>query len=90
MRRTNQTQAMNRNELYEWIMMLGFCALDMSLYLDTHPSDEQALDYYNQCSSLYQNAVDTYEQNYGPLALSGGGLKSWDWNSTPMPWEGGN
>ena len=35
-----QQKRMNQKELYEWIMMLGFCAVDMMLYLDTHPDDE--------------------------------------------------
>ena len=38
-----QQKRMNQKELYEWIMMLGFCAVDMMLYLDTHPDDEEAL-----------------------------------------------
>jgi spore coat protein JB len=80
---------MKQKELYEWIMMLGFCALDMTLYLDTHPDDKEALAYYNQCNTLYQNAMETYGQKYGPLTLSGGDLTSWDWNTAPMPWEGG-
>jgi spore coat protein JB len=84
-----RAHAMKQKELYEWIMMLGFCALDMTLYLDTHPDDKEALAYYNQCSTLYQNALETYAQNYGPLTLSGGDLTSWDWNTAPMPWEGG-
>ena len=39
-----QQKRMNQKELYEWIMMLGFCAVDMMLYLDTHPDDEEALN----------------------------------------------
>ena len=41
-----QQKRMNQKELYEWIMMLGFCAVDMMLYLDTHPDDEEALNYF--------------------------------------------
>jgi spore coat protein JB len=89
MNQGRQTQPMNRKDLYEWIMMLGFCALDMSLYLDTHPDDAEALAYFNQCNALYQNAMEAYEESYGPLTLSGGELTSWDWNTAPMPWEGG-
>jgi spore coat protein JB len=81
---------MNQKELYEWIMMLGFCSLDMTLYLDTHPDDQAALDYWNQCNALYQSALESYEESYGPLTLTGGQqLDTWDWNTAPMPWEGG-
>jgi spore coat protein JB len=90
MNKSNQMQPMNQRELYEWIMMLGFCALDMTLYLDTHPDDMDALDYWNQCNELYRSAMESYEERYGLLTLGGGQpLESWDWNIAPMPWEGG-
>ncbi|MGN0415038.1 MAG: spore coat protein CotJB [Agathobacter sp.] len=90
MMRPNRPPQMNRKELYEWIMMLGFCALDMALYLDTHPDDAEALNYFNQCNELYHSAKDTYEEQFEPLTmLPGQPLNSWDWNSGRMPWEGG-
>lgn len=90
MNRPNQMQPMNRQELYEWIMMLGFCAFDMMLYLDTHPDDEEALNYFNQCNELYHSAKQSYEENFGSLnAFTDKTLDSWDWNTAPMPWEGG-
>ena len=46
MNRTNRGQQMSQRELYDWIAMLGFCAVDMMLYLDTHPDDEDALNYF--------------------------------------------
>ena len=27
----------------------GFAMLDAALYLDTHPKDEKAMDYFNNC-----------------------------------------
>ena len=56
-----QQKRMNQKELYEWIMMLGFCAVDMMLYLDTHPDDEEALNYFNQCTALYNAAKQSYQ-----------------------------
>ena len=81
---------MSRKDLYEWIMMLFFCAYDMLLYLDTHPDDSNALDYFNQCNELYNSAKRAYEQRYGRLdAFGDGKVSCWDWNTAPMPWEGG-
>lgn len=81
---------MNQKELYEWIAMLGFCSYDMLLYMDTHPNDTEALDYFNQCTQLYNSAKKTYEERFGQVnAFSGGPLSEWDWNTAPMPWEGG-
>ena len=85
-----QQKRMNQKELYEWIMMLGFCAVDMMLYLDTHPDDEEALNYFNQCNTLYNAAKQSYQELFGLLnAFSEQERFSWDWNTAPMPWEGG-
>lgn len=85
-----QQKRMNQKELYEWIMMLGFCAVDMMLYLDTHPDDEEALNYFNQCTALYNAVKQSYQEQFGQLnAFSEQERSSWDWNTAPMPWEGG-
>ncbi|MCI7108012.1 MAG: spore coat protein CotJB [Lachnospiraceae bacterium] len=90
MNRPNRQPQMNKKELYEWVMMLGFCAFDMALYLDTHPDDTEALNYFNQCNELYHSAKESYEEQFGPLTkLPDQPLNSWDWNTAPMPWEGG-
>ena len=85
-----QQKRMNQKDLYEWIMMLGFCAVDMMLYLDTHPDDEEALNYFNQCNTLYNAAKQSYQEQFDLLnAFSEQERFSWDWNTAPMPWEGG-
>ena len=90
MNKPNRPQQMTRNELFNWVSMLGFCAFDMALYLDTHPDDEEALNYFNQCNELYRSARDTYEEQFGSLRMiQNQPLDSWDWNTAPMPWEGG-
>ena len=38
---------MNRKQMMDWLMMLGFCAFDMTLYLDTHPCDKEAIAYHS-------------------------------------------
>ena len=87
-RRTNQQ--MSQRELSDWIAMLVFCAYDILLYMDTHPDDKEALEYFNQCTKLSNAARKTYEERFGQInAFSGGHLTSWDWNTAPMPWEGG-
>ena len=85
-----QQKRMNQKELYEWIMMLGFCAVDMMLYLDTHPDDEEALNYFNQCNTLYNAAKQSYQEQFGLLnAFSEQERFFWFLNTAPMPWEGG-
>lgn len=88
MNRPNSGQSMSWRELYDWIAMLGFCAVDMMLYLDTHPDDEEARNYFNQCTQLYRNAKAAYENQYGSLSAFRNSEDGWMWNEGPMPWEG--
>ena len=81
---------MNKKQMRDWIYRLGFCADDMQLYLDTHYNDQEAIEYFNQCNELYRSARDTYEEQFGSLRMiPNQPLDSWDWNTAPMPWEGG-
>lgn len=83
-------QRMNQRQLLDWVTMLGFCADDMLLYLDTHPTDADALAYYEECNRLFLNAKQSYEENYGPLTMTAAGDVDgrWSWGDQPLPWEG--
>ena len=47
---------MNQKQMMEWVQALGFVVVDMQLYLDTHPCDEEALAYYKVSVENYKNA----------------------------------
>ena len=38
-------QQMSQKQLLQWINMVSFAVNDITLYLDTHPDDEEALNY---------------------------------------------
>lgn len=79
---------MNEAQLYRRIQMLGFVLDDIGLFLDTHPSDFSAIEYYNKYNKLFREAKEEYERKYGPLSLSQPGeINSWDWVKGPWPWE---
>ncbi len=68
----------------------GFAMLDAALYLDTHPKDEKAMDYFNKYQTLYREACKEYEACYGPLTHEGVDTnQGWTWTRDPWPWEGG-
>ena len=50
----------------------GFAMLDAALYLDTHPKDEKAMDYFNKYQTLYREACKEYEACSG-LGIRGHG-----------------
>lgn len=80
-----------KKNLMEAIYANGFAADEARLFLDTHPNDPAALQYYNQKIKLYHQAVAHYEEKYGPIRPENGGAGgSWQWAITPWPWEGGD
>jgi len=72
------------------IQELEFAAIEMNLYLDTHPYDEAALNTYNNLAARLAEARRTYEAEYGPLVNYGyypPGRLPWQWIEEPWPWE---
>ena len=68
----------------------GFCMIDAGMYLDTHPCDGKAMDYFNRYKQMYKEAVCDYEKHCGPLFLTGIDTNDgWTWTDEPWPWEGG-
>ncbi|HYH01914.1 MAG TPA: spore coat protein CotJB [Bacillota bacterium] len=70
------------------LQALEFTAVDLNLYLDTHPTDQRAFqDFQNivqQMESLRQN----YARCYGPLIPSDAAHHAtWRWTEEPWPWE---
>ncbi len=60
-------QARNRQELLSWINKVSFMAYDMALYLDTHPDDQQALEFFQKYSQMRRQALSNYAAQFGPL-----------------------
>ena len=81
---------MERCKLYRWIHMVSFAVNDINLYLDTHPEDMAAIDYFNHYRELRMHALKEYECKYGPLTIDTAAPEDkWLWSTQPMPWEGG-
>ena len=77
------------NELLKFITEVSFALNDVTLYLDTHPDDCEALKYYEKYKKQRHQAVCEYEKCYGPLlAYNVNSDNKWSWICTPWPWEG--
>ena len=58
--------------------------------LDTHPTDTEALAYYQYVNSLRSQAMNAYMDQYGPLTKDQErSTTDWTWVKGPWPWEGG-
>lgn len=79
-----------RYELLRRIQELEFIGVELTLYLDTHPDDANALTDYNRAAMELVPLRRQYEQLYGPLTsyasepITG---NKWRWIDDPWPWE---
>jgi len=58
---------MERDQLLEKLTVLDFAALDLALYLDTHPEDQEAICCYNDILKKAEHTRCLYEKTAGPL-----------------------
>lgn len=73
------------------IGVVDFVTVEMAEYLDTHPMDREAMEYFNHYMRMKNQMMRDYANKYGPLSLSvaDNSSKEWKWALQPMPWEGG-
>ena len=78
-----------RERMLENIGMVDFVVVEMTEYLDTHPDDRNALEYFNHYSRMKNQMVKEFSQKYFPLTKDlAESNKEWRWGAAPLPWEG--
>jgi spore coat protein JB len=78
---------MDRDVLLKQVTVLGFMALDLHLYLNTHPHDKEALTMYNDVIANERKARLHYEEVCGPLSFGNEAAHEWSWPRCPWPWQ---
>lgn len=81
---------MNQKEaLLDRIRAYEFAALELNLYLNSHPEDQRALNDFNCYARQVMALKHEYEKMYGPLINFGFGQSRcpWQWINDPWPWE---
>ena len=77
-----------RRELLKKIQEADFFALDLQLYLNTHPNCKKALDMYVSTVNEAKILRKEYEEKYGPItATSTPAVLPWQWSKNPWTWE---
>jgi spore coat protein JB len=79
---------MYRRELEE-LQKVDFALVELTLYLDTHPTDMQSVQQFNQLSQRRQQMAREFEMKYGPLLQFGLSYSRfpWQWVDSPWPWQ---
>ena len=80
---------MEKSKLLEKITQLDFAAVDLGLYLNTHPQDTCAMNLYDTIIAKADECRTKYEKNYGPLCSfrSKSHDNKWCWIDNPWPWS---
>lgn len=78
-------------ELLTTIDSLCFAMIDLDLYLDIYSDDKKALELYNYYKNSYNEYMNTYQKEYGPIDLDSATFNNnyWTWILSPWPWEDG-
>lgn len=79
-----------QRKAYSDIQKLSFVLLEANLYLDGHPDNREALEYYNRTKEQLDAITAKYQQKYGMLTASntgGGEINEWNWVTTSWPWQ---
>lgn len=94
-----------RTQLLKQINEVSFAVNDITLYLDTHPLDLDAMNYFSEMSKQRKQLLETYQKEFEPLTIDCAcpesnnqsqtetryvGERHWTWTDGPLPWEGGN
>ena len=79
---------LDRETLLKQITITDFMAVDLQLFLNTHPQDAEALQMYNDTVARSMEMRDQYEAMYGPLvSFRSPGTPDWGWKDSPWPWQ---
>lgn len=76
-------------KLLNQLQALDFVLVELNLYLDTHPHDQNAIQQYNHYVKQRWETAHRFESQYGPLMHFGHSFSRhpWQWDDSPWPWE---
>lgn len=81
---------MDRDTLLKTLTELDFIAVDLGLFLNTHPDDTEAITAYQQVITAADAVRMKYEEAFGPLCSFrsyASDAETWQWKNNPWPWQ---
>jgi len=72
------------------VQEMQFVAIELNLFLDTHPCDTEALNDYNCAVEMLEKYKMAYQEEFGPLfnfGFGGYSKEPWQWVECPWPWQ---
>lgn len=79
---SDRTSALRR------LQAADFAIIEANLYLDTHPTCPNGLEYFRRMRAERDAILREFEALYGPMTMDNAAAEcSWDWTDSPWPWE---
>ena len=70
------------------IGIVDFTLVDLMLYLDTHPTCKEAMEYFNHYAKVKNKMMKEFSMLYFPLTNDlAESTTEWRWGNAPLPWE---
>mgnify|MGYP003296988665 FL=1 len=80
---------MDRKRMLNDIGIVDFALVELMLFLDTHPDNQEAIDYFNYYAKVKAKMMQEYSTTFEPLTKEYAAVNNkWKWNCGPLPWEG--
>ncbi|MBR6614759.1 MAG: spore coat protein CotJB [Lachnospiraceae bacterium] len=94
----------DRKTMLKEIGEVSFMINDLTLYLDTHPTDRDAMECFSEAAKKRKQLMKEYADQYEPLTMDCvcpdannrsasftkyPDQKHFTWTDGPLPWEGG-
>ena len=77
----------DQKKLLDYINAVSFALVDTTLYLDTHPGDQEAIHQFHQYQQARNKAVKEYSQYFEPLTIDSAEITdTFTWATKPWPW----
>lgn len=79
---------LDRTSLLKKIQEMDFALYETVLYLDGHPKNKKALEYYRSHREALKALREEYARRFGPLTVYDNyDNDNWQWVEKPWPWE---
>ncbi|WP_423798973.1 spore coat protein CotJB [Neobacillus sp. SAB-20_R2A] len=76
-------------QLMEQLQAVDFVLVELTLYLDTHNDDLEAINQFNHYVKERKRIKKAFESQFGPLQQFGNSYSGhpWNWDDSPWPWQ---
>ena len=78
---------MTKDELMREIQALSFAKVETELYLDTHPDNLTALEYYKDTIAKLDEVMEKYQHKFGAIFAESVSGDGWNWVKQKWPWQ---